>query len=70
MAEFHYQPLFELAADDTPYRKLTSDGVSTFTPDGREMLSRVRRSVLETGGHRHVGFTAEYRIPTNLARPE
>ncbi len=41
----------------------------TLTPDGREMLSRVRRSVLETGGHRHVGFTAEYRIP-NLPRPE
>ena len=38
MAEFHYQPLFDLAADDTPYRKLTSDGVSTFTLDGREML--------------------------------
>ena len=38
MAEFHYQPLFELGADDTPYRKLTSDGVSTFTLDGREML--------------------------------
>ena len=38
MAEFHYQPLFELGADETPYRKLTSDGVSTFTLDGREML--------------------------------
>ena len=38
MAEFHYQPLFELGDDETPYRKLTSDGVSTFTLDGREML--------------------------------
>ena len=38
MADFHYQPLFELGPDDTPYRKLTSDGVSTFEIDGREML--------------------------------
>jgi hypothetical protein len=35
----------------------------TLTGDGREMLSRVRRSVLATGGHRHVGFTAEHPIP-------
>ena len=38
----------------------------TLTPDGRDMLSRVRRSVLETGGHRHVGFTSEYRVPDSL----
>ena len=38
MADFHYQPLFELGPDDTPYRKPTSDGVSTFEIDGREML--------------------------------
>ncbi len=36
----------------------------TLTPDGREMLSRVRRLVLDTGGHRHVGFTTEHRIPS------
>ena len=35
----------------------------TLTGDGRELLSRVRRSVLEMGGHRHVGFTQEFRIP-------
>ncbi len=38
MPEFHYQPLFELGADTTPYRKLGSDGVSTFGVNGREML--------------------------------
>ena len=38
MADFHYQPLFELGPDDTPYRKLTSDGVSTFEIGGHEML--------------------------------
>ncbi len=35
----------------------------TLTPDGRELLSSVRRLVLEAGGHRHVGFTAEHPIP-------
>ena len=38
MAEFHYQPIFELGPDDTPYRKLTSGGVSTFEIGGHEML--------------------------------
>ena len=38
MADFHYQPLFERGPDQTPYRKLTSDGVSTVTVDGRELL--------------------------------
>ena len=39
MANFHYQPLFERGADDTPYRKLTADGVSTVTVNGRELLA-------------------------------
>jgi len=34
----------------------------TITRDGRDLLSVVRRSVLESGGHRHVGFTKEYPI--------
>ena len=38
MADFYYQPIFELGPDDTPYRKLTSDGVSTFEIGGHEML--------------------------------
>ena len=38
MAEFHYQPLFERGPDTTSYRKLTSDGVSTVTANGRELL--------------------------------
>jgi len=38
MPGFHYQPLFELGADTAPYRKLGSDGVSTFGVNGREML--------------------------------
>jgi len=35
---FHYQPLFELAADTTPYRLLTRDHVSTLQAGGRTIL--------------------------------
>ena len=38
MANLHYQPLFELGPDETPYRQLTADGVSTVRLDGREFL--------------------------------
>ena len=38
MADFHYQPLFELGADDTPYRQLTTEGVTTVSVDGRDLL--------------------------------
>jgi len=38
MGEFHYQQLFEHAADTTTYRKLTSDFVSTTTFEGKEIL--------------------------------
>ncbi len=38
MAEFHYQAMFEHGEDTTPYRKLTSDYVSTTEFEGREIL--------------------------------
>ena len=38
MSEFHYQPLFEHGPDETEYRHLTSDYVSTKTFDGRQIL--------------------------------
>ena len=38
MPDFHYQSLFERGPDETPYRKLTSDGVSTVSVEGRELL--------------------------------
>jgi fumarate hydratase class I len=38
MPEFRYQPIFELEPDATPYRKLTSDYVSTAQFEGREIL--------------------------------
>ncbi len=36
----------------------------TLSQKGKEFFSEVRRKVLETGGHRHVGFTQEFRIFT------
>ena len=38
MSEFQYQPLFELGPDETEYRQLTSEYVSTQSFDGREVL--------------------------------
>ena len=46
MTDFHYQSIFEFEADNTPYRKLTSDGVSVISVDGREML-KVEPDVLQ-----------------------
>jgi fumarate hydratase class I len=38
MAEFEYQDLLPVGADETPYRKLTSDFVSTFEGGGHTFL--------------------------------
>ena len=46
MTDFHYQSIFEFEADNTPFRKLTSDGVSVISVDGREML-KVEPDVLQ-----------------------
>lgn len=38
MTEFAYHPMFPLGKDDTPYRKLTDQYISTVTLDGQEVL--------------------------------
>ncbi len=38
MTDFAYQELFPLGPDETPYRLLTTDGVSTFEAQGRTFL--------------------------------
>jgi len=35
---FAYQPVFELGEDDTPYRLITTEGVSTVEAGGRQLL--------------------------------
>ena len=38
MADFHYQEMFELGADETPYRKIEGDFVETIDVEGRTLL--------------------------------
>ena len=38
MPEFAYQELLPIGADETPYRLLTSDHVTTFTAEGRRFV--------------------------------
>ena len=38
MSDWKYSKLFQLSKDDTPYRKLTSDFVSTLEVDGKSIL--------------------------------
>ena len=38
MANFDYSPLLPTGADDTPYRCISTDHVSTLTVDGRPFL--------------------------------
>ncbi|OJX75219.1 fumarate hydratase [Magnetospirillum sp. 64-120] len=39
MTDFVFQELFPLSHDDTPYRKITSDGVGTATCNGQEIVT-------------------------------
>ncbi|RLA11805.1 MAG: fumarate hydratase, partial [Gammaproteobacteria bacterium] len=38
MADFHYQEMFELGPDETEYRKLGNEHISTLEVDGRQIL--------------------------------
>ncbi len=62
MTDFHFQPIFEFGPDETDYKKLTSDGVTTVTVDGREMLK------VEPETLRHVARAAFDDI-AHLLRP-
>ena len=42
---YQYAPLFPLGKDETPYRKLTSEGVSVETVGGREILTVSREAI-------------------------
>ncbi len=67
MADFHYQPIFEFGPDETPYRKLTSDGVSTIRIDGVEML-RVEPEVLREVARVAFDDVAHLLRPGHLAQ--
>ena len=67
MADFHYQPIFEFGPDETPYRKLTSDGVSTIRVDGAEML-KVEPEVLREVSRVAFDDVAHLLRPGHLAQ--
>ena len=67
MAEYQYQPIFELGPDETTYRHLTSDGVSTVTLDGREFL-QVDREVLRQVTRQAFDDISHLLRPAHLAQ--
>ena len=67
MSTFSYQPIFELGPDDTPYRKLPIDGVSTVTLGGQEFL-RIEPSVLRELSCQAFDDIAHLLRPSHLAQ--
>ena len=67
MSTFTYQPLFELGPDETPYRKLPIDGVSTVTLDGQDYL-RVEPAVLRELSSQAFDDIAHLLRPGHLAQ--
>jgi fumarate hydratase class I len=67
MTDFHYQPLFEQGPDETPYRKLTADGVTTVSVDGRELL-KIEPDVLRTLARTAFDDVAHLLRPAHLAQ--
>ncbi len=67
MTDFHYQPIFELAHTDVPWRKLTSVGVSTTQIDGREML-RVEPEALRALAHEAMDDVSHLLRPGHLGQ--
>ncbi len=65
--DFHYSDLLPLGPDETPYRLLTSEGVSTFEADGRTFLEvdpeAIRRLTAEA-----MHDIAHYLRPAHLAQ--
>ena len=66
-AEFHYQNLFELGPGETPYRKLTSDGVATVDVGGRTFLE-VDTDVLRLVARQAFDDVSHLLRPSHLAQ--
>jgi fumarate hydratase class I len=67
MAEFHYQEIFEHAADTTTYRKLTSDYISTTTFEDREIV-KVQPEALTLLAREAMDDIAHLLRPSHLAQ--
>ncbi len=67
MFEFKHQPIFELGPDETTYRQLATDGVSTVALDGEEFL-RVDPDVLREVSRQAFDDIAHLLRPGHLAQ--
>ena len=67
LPEFRYSDLLPIGADDTPYRLVTTEGVSTFEADGRTFL-KVDPSVLRLLTAEAMHDIAHYLRPAHLAQ--
>jgi fumarate hydratase class I len=65
--EFSYQPLFEFGPDETPYRKLSTEGVEMVTLNGRDFL-QIQPSVLRLLAHQAFDDVAHLLRPSHLAQ--
>ncbi|MDO8732314.1 MAG: fumarate hydratase [Actinomycetota bacterium] len=67
MAEFHYQELLPLGADQTPYRLVTTEGVSTTSVAGRTIL-QVEPSALRLLAYEALRDISHLLRPGHLAQ--
>ena len=67
MSAYQYQPLFEFGPDKTPYRQLTTDGISIVTVDGLDFL-RVDPNVLRELSRQAFDDIAHLLRPGHLAQ--
>jgi fumarate hydratase class I len=65
--EFRYSDLLPIGADDTPYRLVTTEGVSAFEADGRTFL-KVQPSALRLLTAEAMHDIAHYLRPAHLAQ--
>ncbi len=66
-AEFRYSDLLPIGADETPYRLLTTEGVSTFEADGQTFL-RVAPEAIQLLTAEAMHDIAHYLRPAHLAQ--
>ena len=67
MTDFQYQEIFEHTPDTTPYRKLTSDHVSTTTFEGQEIV-KVQPEALRILAREAMDDIAHLLRPSHLAQ--
>ncbi|PCI59682.1 MAG: fumarate hydratase [Kordiimonadales bacterium] len=67
MSDWTYSKLFQLSSDDTPYRKLSSDHVSTIEVDGKTVL-KIADAALELITREAMADIAHLLRPGHLAQ--